>query len=403
MKDFNSYWKKKAQKKRRSWEGKLTRRREHYMENEEIRKIVFLPLNQVPAFDHYQSYKDAHYTQKNPLAEWKRGRFHFSEKELKDALLNRGCDLDNYNVKKKHTTIEDGYRHATDLDTLTITFGQAVMIIKRYSTKGVPFGFYEIIPCTRLVDNCPMEMEETGFYTLDIATLLMEMDAECALREEEFLYYAKNMKLARLEGLTANDIEFKLWDEATIPETVKSLIDSNFVLEYILKFALSPWMKAVKEFMENITLADKDQEDLIFSVWEMNKFGQFIKSQEDYVKNVFRPYLDSQGLQDAKVYVHEKGNSLIVIEYQGYKLLLKAGSCYAPSKYPCHFYPYAEETDSFFNANYGVQDNYNISFRMLTLSAIVRYVKLMPKYKDTIDNLKKKVIESYNMIKGNGN
>ena len=98
--------------------------------------------------------------------------------------------------------------------------------------------------------------------------------------------------------------------------------------------------------------------------------------------------------------MHELGNVLIVIEYQGCKLLLKASSPYAQSQYQCYFYPYAEETDSFFNASYGVQDIYNINFKMLTLSAIAKYVKLMPKYKDTIDSLKAKVIEAFQTITG---
>lgn len=245
MKDFNSYWKKKAQKQRKTWEGKLARRREHHTPIEEIRQDVFKPFNQVSAFDNYNSYREAHYTEKNPLAEWKHGNFSFSEKGLKDALVQRGCNLAGYKLKKEHTAVEDGYRHATDLDTLTITFGQTVMIIKRYSTKGVPFGNYEIIPCTRLVDNYgTMKMEETGFYTLDIATFLMEMDAECALRDEEFLYYTKGLKLASLEGLTANDITFKLWDDTKISEKVKSLVDRYYYndVDSVLKSALKPWM-----------------------------------------------------------------------------------------------------------------------------------------------------------------
>ena len=401
MKDFKKYWDKKAQKRRKSWESKLARRKEQHIEIDEIRKQVFLPLNQVPAFDNYNSYREAHYTEKNPLAEWKQGSFSFSEKGLRDALVERGCDLGNYKVKKEHTAVEDGYRHATDLDTLTITFGQVVMIIKRYSTKGVPFGFYEIIPCTRLVDNYgTMRMEETGFYMLDIATFLMEMDAECALRDEEFLYYTKELKLASLEGLTANDITFKLWDDAKIPEKVKSLVDRYDYrdVDSVLKSALKPWVTAVKEFMENITMADKDQENMVFSAFARNRWGRFDISPEDYVKEVLRPYLDAQGLQDAIVSVRE--TVLITIEYQGCQLLLKAASPYAQSQYQCYFYPYAEETDSFFHSHYGVQDIYNISFSMLTLSAIARYVKLMPKYKDTIDGLKAKVTEAFKSIKG---
>ena len=403
MKDFFKYWDKKAQKRRKSWEGKLARKLGSHSEIEEIREDVFKPFNRIPNFDGFCELRASHYTMQNPLAEWKGGTFRFSENKLRDALRQQGGKLDLFNVTIEHSVCEK--KHYTDLDTVTCTYGAATMIIKRFSTKGVPFGYYEITPCTRFDDNCPMQMEETGFYTLDIATLLMEMDAECNLREEEFLYYTKGLRLARIEGSVAKDIEFKLWDDTIIFEKVKSLVNRynyRYVVDPVLASAMKPWMKAVREFMEKITTADKDQEKLVFSAFVRNKWGSIVTSPEDYVKTVFRPYLDTQGLQEAKVYVHELGKVLIVIEYQGCKLLLKASDLSAPSQYPyqCYFYPYAEETDSFFNACYGVQDIYHIKFKMLTLSAIAKYVKLMPKYKDTIDSLKAKVTEAFQTITG---
>ena len=364
---------------------------------------MFKPFNRIPNFDDFWELAESHYTTKNPLAEWRGGKFCFSEVGLRDALLQYGGNLNEFTATREHSVCER--RHFTDLDTFTFTYGAATMIIKRFFTKGVPFGYYEITPCTRFDDNCPMEMEETGFYTLDIATLLMEMDAECNLREEEFLYYTKGLRLARIEGSVAKDIEFKLWDDTIIFEKVKSLVNRynyRYGVDPVLTSAMKPWMKAVQEFMEKITMVDKDQEKLVFSAFVRDRWGSLVTSPEDYVKTVFRPYLDTQGLQEAKVYVHALGKELIVIEYQGCKLLLKASDLSAPSQYPyqCYFYPYAEETDSFFNACYGVQDIYHINFKMLTLSAIAKYVKLMPKYKDTIDSLKAKVTEAYQTITG---
>lgn len=401
MKDFKKYWDKKAQKRRKSWEGKLARKLGSHSEIEEIREDVFKPFNRIPNFDDFWELAESHYTTKNPLAEWRGGKFCFSEVGLRDALLQYGGNLNEFTATREHSVCER--RHFTDLDTFTFTYGAATMIIKRFSTKGVPFSYYEITPCTRFDDNCPMRMEETGFYTLDIATLLMEMDAECNLREEEFLYYTKGLRLARIEGSVAKDIEFKLWDDTIIFEKVKSLVNRynyRYDVDPVLTSAMKPCMKAVQEFMEKITAADKDQEKLVFSAFVRDNWGSFVTSPEDYVKTVFRHYLDTQGLQEAKVYVHELGKVLIVIEFQGCKLLLKASSPYAQSKYQCYFYPYAEETDSFFNDRYGVQDIYHINFKMLTLSAIAKYVKLMPKYKDTIDSLKAKVTEAFQTITG---
>ena len=392
--EFKKYWDKKSQKRRKSWEGKLKRRIANHTPIEEIRKDVFKPFCQTPNFDGFCELAESHYTTKNPLAEWRRGKFCFSEDGLRDALLQYRGKLDEFTATRVHSVCER--RHFTDLDTLTFTYGEATMIIKRYAAKDVPFGHYEITPCTRFDDNCPMRMEETGFYTLNIATLLMEMDAECHLREEEFLYYVKGLKIAGMEGTVADDIEFNLWDDAKIAEKVKSLVKRYGYrsVEPVIKSALKPWMSAVKEFMEKITHADKDREGLIFCAFRSSArvlAHRSVKSFEEYISHVFRPYLDSQGLQDA--IVRANGSSTIILEYQGCQLVLKAGSLYAQSPYQCHFYPFAEENDLF--SSY---IDFDITFDLLTLSAIARYAKLMPKYKDVVYGMKEKVCRAFDEI-----
>ena len=219
--------------------------------------------------------------------------------------------------------------------------------------------------------------------------------------EEEYAFYVKGYKLAVMDGISADDIDFKLWDDAMIPKKLESFIhrSTSFNEDSAISAALKPWMAAVKKLMVNATQAGLGMRDPIFKPWLCNSSGFYVAPPKDYVMNVLRPYLDAQGLQDAKTYVHERGKSLVIIEFQDCQLLLKE-ALWAPSPYQCYFYPYAEENDSFFNAKYPVYDNYHIPFSMLTLNAIAKYVKLMPKYKDTIDNLKTKVTESYETIKG---
>lgn len=219
--------------------------------------------------------------------------------------------------------------------------------------------------------------------------------------EEEYAFYVKGYKLAVMDGISADDIDFKLWDDAMIPKKLESCIrrSSSFNEDSAISAALKPWMVAVKKLMVNATQAGLGMSDPIFKPWLCNSSGFYVAPPKDYVMNVLRPYLDAQGLQDAKTYIHERGKSLVIIEFQGCQLLLKE-AYNAPSSYKCYFYPYAEENDSFINAKYPVYDNYHIAFSMLTLNAIAKYVKLMPKYKDTLDNLKAKVTESFKSIKG---
>jgi hypothetical protein len=58
----------------------------------------------------------------------------------------------------------------------------------------MPFGYYELNPCEQLTKSA-MLLQETDFYTLNVATLLMEAAAEWELRQEELNYYAKQLKI----------------------------------------------------------------------------------------------------------------------------------------------------------------------------------------------------------------
>ena len=223
MTDFNTYWKEKAQKRRKAWAAKAKRFAEQHTQLESIRKDVFLPLDYA-ANSSLDDYKVSHYTKSNPIALWKQGRFEFSESGLRQAMeaegagmssfkmeVNRQCivgkeapqpkvtDYSQYASPTKVYEIEDDYRAwlkrmyeiCTELETCKLTYGQVLMVIRRYSTDGLPFGYYELIPCEQLVKSA-MLMEETSFNRLNVATLLMEMAAEYELRQEDLNYHAKN-------------------------------------------------------------------------------------------------------------------------------------------------------------------------------------------------------------------
>lgn len=85
MKDFNSYWKKKAEKRRKSWVAKSKRYAEQHTQLEDIRKEVFLPIDYAPGYEP-DDYKVPHYTKRNPIVEWNQGKFKLSESGLREAI-----------------------------------------------------------------------------------------------------------------------------------------------------------------------------------------------------------------------------------------------------------------------------------------------------------------------------
>ena len=86
---------------------------------------------------------------------------------------------------------KEKYEICTDVETVHLSYRQITMTIKRYSTEGMPFGYYELNPCEQLTKSA-MLMQETDFYILNVATLLMEAAAEWELRQEELTTMPRN-------------------------------------------------------------------------------------------------------------------------------------------------------------------------------------------------------------------
>lgn len=228
---FNEYWKEKAAKRRKSWVSKAKRFADQHTQLENIRKEVYLPLDYGVNFS-FEDYKLIHFIKQNPIACWQDMFFCFSEDGLRTALEaerhSSGMDVDmssfmmevnRLSIKGKEVPqpknrwetysympnkvfdyekiyfewLKRMYEICTDVETVHLYDGQITMTIKRYSTEGMPFGYYELNPCEQLTKSA-MLLQETDFYTLNVATLLMEAAAEWELRQEELNYYAKKLK-----------------------------------------------------------------------------------------------------------------------------------------------------------------------------------------------------------------
>lgn len=234
---FNEYWKAKAAKRRKAWAATDKRFAEKHTQLEEIRKKVYLPLDYDYRFS-FEYYKVGHFVEQNPIAEWKQMQFCFSESGLRGALEAEGADLTSFtmqvsresivgveapcpqnrweayssnmiskvydNERAHHAWLKRVYGICTDVETVSLTYGEVTMTIKRYSKEGIPFGYYELNPC-ELLTKAAMMMQETDFNILNVATLLMEIDATWKLRQEELNFYAKKLRLRTMEAAVADD------------------------------------------------------------------------------------------------------------------------------------------------------------------------------------------------------
>ena len=407
---FNEYWKVKAAKRRKAWAAVAKRFANEHAQIKRIREHVFLPLDYGGNFS-FEDYKPAHYAQRNPIACWRELNFCFSEKELRSALESEGADMNNFKMEVAHQSIKgmeapqpenkwDTYPYSkpnkvydydkmylawlkrmydtcTDVETVRLNYRQITMTIKRYSTEGMPFGYYELNPCDSLTKSA-MLLQETDFYTLNVATLLMEMAAEWELRQEELNYYAKAMKLRTMEAAVTDDtIDFTLWDDKKLEQKIPEYVAKDYSLDKIINQVLRPWKAAVSKCFERATERVLNE--------EVQKMAAFSSSNQQnvnrFVEQILCPYLQEEGLHDVIVKSH---GSKITLTYQGGQCSMRAeyGSCTGTAIVFCP------------NTHY---EEISITLRASTtpMSIIGAYLKQMPALNNRVDDCLVKIINLY--------
>lgn len=387
MEDFKSYWKKKAAKRKKGWAAKNERYANEHTSIEQIKETVFMPIDYDKRGYDADAFIATYFKATNPLVKWNKGVFSYSESALREAMEAEGADLQSFKIEvskaciqgqkapepkiidyghyewktgptnkvydfeqKYHAWLKQIYKVCVDVESLTITYRQSVMTIKRYTMPDVSFAYYEVNPCVQLMQS-PLLMEETGFTVLNVAFLLMDMAAELELRQEELNYYAKNLKIRKMESVTTDSIDLESWKEKTLAQK----------------------LKAIKQFMEAVTERDNTDESLSIPL------GKYVIWMSDLLnKNTFNlgllAYLDQVGLHDVKAFVSDLSSDWIVLEYQGYRMILK----YRDGK--MYFYPSADDDEDFDIWNRSTKRC--IEFKRLTLSAIAEYLKQIPAIKE---------------------
>ena len=387
MEDFKSYWKKKAAKRKKGWAAKNERYANEHTSIEQIKETVFMPIDYDRRGYDADAFIATYFKATNPLVKWNQGVFSYYESALREAMEAEGADLQSFKIEvskaciqgqkapepkiidyghyewktgptnkvydfeqKYHAWLKQIYKVCADVESLTITYRQAVMTIKRYTMPDVSFAYYEVNPCVQLMQS-PLLMEETGFTVLNVAFLLMDMAAELELRQEELNYYAKNLKIRKMESVTTDSIDLESWKEKTLAQK----------------------LKAIKQFMEAVTERDNTDENLSIPL------GKYVIWMSDLLnENTFNmgshPYLNQVGLQDVNAFIPDNSDSWIVLEYQGYRMILK----YKDGK--MYFYPNADAEEDFDIWNRSTKRC--IELKRLTLSAIAEYLKQVPAIKE---------------------
>ena len=340
------YCKQKRNKQRAKWDTRRKRYAKERTPLDKVRNEVYEEIR----YDH----KDClmHLVKHNPIVQWREREFSFSENALRDAMAAEGADLTLFEMKVKRQRRKEGekidlnkhYNHCysyyrndswinefakqcTDVETVKLTYGQATMVIKRYSIQGVPFCYYTLNPCEQLVGES-MILNETDFSMLNIGTLLMEMAAEMEMRQEELAYHSKKLRLRLMASTVMDDvIHFTLWDDTTLSQKIDEYISNGYNTEKIINRALRPWKSAINKYFDLALLRMANESCL-----------RFQKLNHDNPAKEIEKYLKEANLELCDVNLSGDTHS-IIISYQNYQCFAQISStnniCLIPTTCCC--------------------------------------------------------------------
>lgn len=340
------YCKQKRNKQRTKWDTRTKRYAKDRTPLDKIRNEVYQDIR----YDHRDCLM--HLMKHNPIVQWREREFSFSENALRDAMAAEGADLTLFEMKVKRQRLKEGekidlskhynYRYSicpndswidefakqcTDVETVKLTYGQATMVIKRYSIQGVPFCYYTLNPCEQL-NGESMILNETDFSMLNIGTLLMEMAAEMEMRQEELAYHSKKLRLRLMASTVMDDvINFTLWDDTTLSQKIDEYISNGYNTEKIINLALRPWKSAINKYFDLALLRMANESCL-----------RFQKLNHDNPAKEIEKYLKEANLELCDVNLSGDTHS-IIISYQNYQCFAQISStnniCLIPTTCCC--------------------------------------------------------------------
>ena len=340
------YCKQKRNKQRTKWDTRTKRYAKDRTPLDKVRNEVYKKIR----YNHRDCLM--HLVKHNPIVQWREREFSFSENALRDAMAVEGADLTLFEMKVKRQRLKEGEKidlskrcnyyysnytdeswidefakQCTDVETVKLTYGQATMVIKRYSIQGVPFCYYTLNPCEQLVGES-MILNETDFSMLNIGTLLMEMAVEMEMRQEELAYHSKKLRLRLMASTVMDDvINFTLWDDTTLSQKIDEYISNGYNTEKIINLALRPWKSAINKYFDLALLRMANESCL-----------RFQKLSHDNPAKEIEKYLKEANLELCDVNLSGDTHS-IIISYQNYQCFAQISStnsiCLIPTTCCC--------------------------------------------------------------------
>ena len=252
MYNFNEFWAAESARRRKLWPARYKTILAKHLPMEMLEKWVF---------DYQRNGADAisltrrHVCGSNPIVSSDDKRM-FSEEKLKKRLELDGVNLSTFSMT---VTVSEKYRNMHKykevVEKVQIQLEDAVVhITKSYRSDREDSLHYHLFP----YPGMDFVLTPKGFSHFDTATLLLEMAADKSLRNEEYLYYLKRLRIDNMHGIVADEISFKIWDDKKLKEKLEAYKKKGYNETRMLKEVARQWMIATKKYITLVTEVNRD-------------------------------------------------------------------------------------------------------------------------------------------------
>ena len=277
MKRILAHSEQDVQKRRAAFEERFAVFNGYHFSLEGIKQKVNPDL-EIKYLNYYLGESNKFSGKPNPILCLTDGQFSFSEQGLRNALKKMGADLSLFKMDVKEMareaddcTLLVAYKKRKNVyaQVCTLTYKSIEMEITRWHVKDSPFGVFEIMPAKQMMCYVPKYcnrnnrlfiLRDDEFYLLDLPTLVLDLALEYQLREEEITYHTKQLRITTMQTsvLDEDHITLDAIDEATMERIIKESESKGLDKEQTFKVLVEPWMKAIHDYLVQMTGKYKD-------------------------------------------------------------------------------------------------------------------------------------------------
>lgn len=229
----------------------------------------------------------------NPIVDYSRGSFHFSETQLKNALKATVGDsnslymticehqpgnqlsevawnmkLRDFKSRMHFIGIRDKLKLCFENFSCTecrLSYLGNNMVIYRFPMKNSQEGLVYLYPSTEL-SGCPVEMDESSFYQLDLIALLLDMADEVHERQDIITSFRKKQIMKRMSCVANDKLNLEFVDKEFVTKLAIEYFNQGIDYYSALRLMKKNLLEPLKDFFEDCVLSHPESNKNCFNI-----------------------------------------------------------------------------------------------------------------------------------------